>query len=769
MKAIRNGVVLVGLAAGLLLGLDAIRDSWQSLADAQTCVMIADGKFDAALERTALREKAPASLLICRCQAWRAVGKPGICTDEVLEWASFAPTDVATVPVSLLAYTIQDLMSRGADLDAARLSEQAATEKPDELGLLELEIAARGRLQGAATVLTEIESRLSESFGLSLPLEIRLLLARHFTDQSDFTGTLRALGEDPPPTGDRHLSTWFNARTHSLAELGRIEELQRTFARWKDLGGSPAELATHYALRLSFANQADPDHSNVELLERAMEHEDEIADPELRMWLYDRLISHLVVDGRIEDALALYDANVGKVKLIGITREQIERSAADSKMPSGGGDQRVSPGSIVFSIEGSRPGATLHVSSVANAPADSNFEAFRIVPRQALRVSRVGARWPERWVYRDAAGNARASGTLWLAAGEERIVNVEIGSVVPPLHYVSSTRSPADGRRRVFTLVLDCADWRLTQYLRARRELPFLDFALENGSRAVLHMEPALTAAAMEALVWPQRQRTATVLGTVHQLGLELAGLESIGRNPFAFAAFLLPRRTSLFERVGADDHVAANLLFSHGSIQAGRHGEMVGPNGRRRRARTGPARRSLTSHEFAQIPGLATDRRSKDQVEAIAAEFDTALLYAEPDQEVDLMLMRIEPLDILTHGLFGQHLEARQDNGEGTLLDVYRYLDRRLAELYERLDGDDVLVVMSDHGIRNAMEHESDALFVAVGNGIAAGRAPGTPELSGVPFALQALLERRSEYSDLPILAERGTPVALQAAKLLR
>lgn len=757
MKRCRNGLLVVGLLLGLAFGFGSIRNSWRSLGDAQACALLANGDFEAALERAPLRASAPASLLICRCQAWHAVGKPGSCTDEVLEWASLTPPELATIPAIVLDFAIQDLVSRSADVDAARLAELAATEQPDELGLLELEIATRGWMEGEATVLTEIESRISGHSGPSLPLEVRMLLARHHTEQLDYTGTLRALGEEPPPTDHRHFQTWFHARAHSLAELGRIQELQSTFAHWKNLGGSAADLAAHYALRLSFSNHADPDHSTLELLERASEREAELSNSELRMWLYDRLISHLVVDGRIEDALAVYDASVGKVELIGITREQIERSADSPRMLSDRGDQHRPQGSLVFEIKGSRPGATLHVSSVATAPADSNFEAYPVTPGEALRISRTTARWPERWVYRDAAGNTRASGTVWMSAGKERTIAVEIGSVAPSLGYEPPTRKAADGRRRVFTLVLDCADWRLTQYLRTRRELPFLDYAFKNGSRAVLRMEPALTAAAMEALVWPQRQRTATVLGTVHQLGLELAGLESVGRNPFALVAFLLPRRVSLFESVGAGEHVAANLLFSHGSIKAGRHGEMVGPHGRRQRARTGPARRRLTNLELAQIPGLTADRRSHEQVEIIAAEFDTALRFAEPDQEVDLLLMRIEPLDILTHGLFGQHLETQQDNGEGILLDVYRYIDQRLAEIYERLDGDDVLVVMSDHGIRNAMEHESDALFVAIGDGISAGRAPGTPELAGVPFALQALLEQRPEDSEFPILVAIG------------
>jgi phosphopentomutase len=60
--------------------------------------------------------------------------------------------------------------------------------------------------------------------------------------------------------------------------------------------------------------------------------------------------------------------------------------------------------------------------------------------------------------------------------------------------------------------------------------------------------------------------------------------------------------------------------------------------------------------------------------------------------------------------------------------------MDRRLGEIYGALDGNDVLVVMSDHGIRTALQHDPQAIFLAAGGGIGPGRLPGQPEIRGVP-----------------------------------
>ena len=123
-----------------------------------------------------------------------------------------------------------------------------------------------------------------------------------------------------------------------------------------------------------------------------------------------------------------------------------------------------------------------------------------------------------------------------------------------------------------------------------------------------------------------------------------------------------------------------------------------------------------------------------------IAAEFDTAAEIARA-REVDFLALRIESLDILTHSYFAQTARTGQDNGNRFLYELYRYIDTRLGEVHNLLDEDDILIVMSDHGIRTAMEHSRHAMFVATGRGVPLGRADGRPALRGVSAVVADLM----------------------------
>ena len=83
-------------------------------------------------------------------------------------------------------------------------------------------------------------------------------------------------------------------------------------------------------------------------------------------------------------------------------------------------------------------------------------------------------------------------------------------------------------------------------------------------------------------------------------------------------------------------------------------------------------------------------------------------------------------------------------------------------------LDADDILIVMSDHGIRTAMEHQSDAIFIAVGPGIPAGRAPSTPDLRGVPRVIADLLEIETHWPDTGVAPWLGAVAGAELASTL-
>ena len=370
-----------------------------------------------------------------------------------------------------------------------------------------------------------------------------------------------------------------------------------------------------------------------------------------------------------------------------------------------------------------------------------------------LAIERSPGTAPLRWVWQSAQGAVLASGTASPRPGETRRVEIQARAPRVP-EPAMLARRPGDGRRRVAVVLLDCGDWRIVQYLRARGELPVLDALVRSGTSAVLESDPPLTAAALESIVWPDRRSSASFAGIVHQLGTELAGLASIGANPFDALAWVLPEERDFFSVVGAGDLSAANLLFAHGGMHAGRHSEVTGPGGARRQVPLGASARDLDPAERARFPGLAAVRAERDRVHlrTIAAQMDTAEALVSA-RELDLFALRVEALDILTHAHFADAVQDGQDDGARLLFDVYRYLDARLGGLHAELDADDLLVVMSDHGIRTAMEHDEPALFVVTGPGVPVARVAGTPSLRGVPRALAQLLGVETPWPDAGLL----------------
>jgi len=642
-------------------------------------------------------------------------------------------------------------------LDSARWLASAATRAhPRDWRLLDLEIQTRSALEDEAEVLAEFDRRIraATSSDAARAFALRIAAAAASGRRDDWSAALARLGETAPADAEQ-VAPWFEQRTRALAALGRLEAVRVAFAAWQARGGDPAELRARLALRLSTSQLYDPEHPWVETLRAAIAEADGGRAPRLQAQLYERLIAHLLADGDDEQALAAFDeAHAAGLELRGITRDQLERGVVLQRV--GGDATRAPSGRIVFVLPPGLRGGELRVSDHARSEPDAPYGAEPIAGRARIVLERPVAAWPERWVVRDAAGAVRGSGTVWVRPASTTTVEVAVRPASPRPPAAAMTRRPPDGRTRVLALVLDCADWRLAGYLLERGELPGLRSLFERGRRAVLTSDPPLTAAAMESLVWPARGPADSIVGVVHQLGVELAGLASVGRNPFAFLAPLLPESESLFEAVGSGPRVAANMLFTHGAIDAGRHAESVGPHGRHAMVARARARRPLRPDERRRFAGLDAHVEARGHIEAIAAELDAAREIVDAG-DVDLLALRLESLDILTHALYSELAATRQDDGVSNLLAAYRYIDARIATIERALDEDDVLVVMSDHGIRTAMEHERDAIFVAAGAPVVPGRSPGRPDLRGVASVLARWLGTERDWPRTGVLGERA------------
>jgi hypothetical protein len=773
-------IAFLVIAAAGSLTVNAIVSVRKQIEVAEFCDAVRAGRPDAALLRTQELLTPDANGLMvaeCRCEALVAVGRSAECVSLFDDLLSRSGIDSWRAEPRRASQVARLRLDTGRPVEALELVRHTAVAHPFDHELFDLELQARSAVEGERRALSQIERSLDDS---PASLRHRVGLAMQRRRLADHTGVLNALGDSLPPREHPMLAPWFVERASALAALERLADVQQMYRDWQAQGGDPLEMRARYALRISRSGLYDPEEPWPELLSATIAEQERVGRRPFQKELYERLIAHLLVDGRREEALHAYDRAAGSHQLDAITREQIQRGGALE--PNDASGQRV--GALEFHLPSETEGMSLQVSAHGTMPADAAYEAFSLQteslePGTARSAARAGAAglqtgfrvrverrrgpWPDRWVLVDEAGLARASGTAWVIPGETVQIDVAVGSPAPKGEGAPPPEiAAADGRRRVFTVVLDCGDWRLVQYLRTRGELPVLDRWLLTGHRAVLTSDPPLTAAAMEALVWPERGDTPSTLGVIHRMGLELAGLASVGENPLDFLGAMLPEGETLFEVVGAGDLVAANMLFAHGGIRGGRHAEVVGPAGRRDTAAAASAYRSLDEAERARFPTLVEDTRVRGRVEGIASELDAAVDLARAG-EIDLLMIRLESLDILTHAFYSELTKQRQDDGEGVLLDVYRYIDSRLPQLRAALDADDVLIVMSDHGIKSPMEHAEDALFVAVGEGVPQGRAPGAPALAGVPRVLASLLGIERDWPDSGVapFATTGTSMA--------
>ncbi len=735
----RLAALLAALAVSIGIGIVSVRHADQISLAIDACGAVEAGDWSAALEHTenlSLGGGSARDAAECRCVALVASDRGAEC-DALMDRLLADPASEGWSPKPDLAvHLIQTRRSAGRIRDAADLARRAARRHPANGDLFFLELATRSSVEDEVLVLRELEARIDPRAEAST--RMRTSLATRYLIRGDAKRALTILGPGPPTGSPEANARWYDTKGMAMANAGDLSGVERIYAEWERAGGNPIELQAHYALTLSIAGLADPDASTVELLGDALAKTDGFVDERLVEALAIRLILTLVDAGDQQRALATYDRYGRRFAFAGLTREELERSAIHRALIAE--NAALPNGTIRFSLPRGSPGSSLLISPPPHLPVDADFQPVDAGGASIVEVSRAMDVAPVRWVYRDAEGSALASGTANPKPGALVSVAVSPGEPRPPSS-ASLRRQPADGRRRVLLILLDCGDWRLVQYLRARRELPVLDDLLSTGFRGVLDSDPPLTAAALEALVWPERRGGASFVGLLHQLGVEVAGLASVGENPFGALSWILPEDEDLFSVLGSEGHSAANLLFSHGGIRAGHHSEVTGPNGVRRRLAIATSARDLDEHERRRWPGLVTEsERDAVHLRSIAAEFDTAAEIAR-DGEIDFLALRVESLDILTHSHFAQTVRTGQDDGNRFLYELYRYIDTRLGEIHGLLDEDDVFIVMSDHGIRTAMEHSRHAIFVATGGGAPHGRAEGRPALRGVSAVVADLM----------------------------
>jgi hypothetical protein len=535
-------LLAAAVAAAVGAGFVSVRRSGEQLAVLEACEAARTGDWPAALARSQERvgaDEAGRAAAECRCRALLATGRGEECVDLLEEVLARPEADGWTPGPELAVHLIQTRREAGRGREAAELARRAARRHPEDPGLFYLELITRSAHEDEERVLDELEGRVGGRGPAAA--RMRVSLANRHLLRGAPERAVAVLGEAPPPAAGEATGPWFETRGMALAQAGDLAGLERSYTRWRASGGDTEQLEARFALTLSLAGLEHPGLSTVERLRRAAERE--LADPRLAETVAIRLILSLANEGRSDEAIAAYDRARRRFALVGLTREELERSAAHRRLETTPPEQR--RGTLRFAVGDGDDHRVLLVSPQPDAPVDAAWEAFPVPPSGRLRVERRAGTAPQRWVLRDGPGATLASGTVHPRPGADTEVTVAPGAPRPPARAALSRR-PGDGRRRVALLLLDCADWRLIQYLRARGELPVLSELLARGHHAVLLSDPPLTAAAMEALVWPERSGDASFVGLLHRLGVELGGLASVGENPFAPLSWLLPEASDL-------------------------------------------------------------------------------------------------------------------------------------------------------------------------------------------------------------------------------
>lgn len=513
----------------------------------------------------------------------------------------------------------------------------------------------------------------------------------------------------------RFLGAWFNRRSNLLATAGRFDALEKHIKDQIAAGVNEAEAEAIWGVSLYQAIQPGSGIHFEKAWARRLE-----LPPYLRTMVANRLIQQAIVSGFVDKARRIADvARDSKVE--GVVLPKSFEAAASS-----------APEILRFESEES---GLLLLSPPDEQGVDAAYSEHLLHAGVPLQVERSPGRHPLRYVFR-REGRVVASGSVWPRPGGARTIRVEphLDLRVATTHLFS--RHEGDGWMKIVVFVVDSGDWRLLEYGRALGLWPTLSGLAAASARGVLISDPPSTAIAMQKLVEPGSTKPDTMmdlrtLGRQVQVALEadtnpLDGLRLLSRHD----------RLTMPEALAVRGLRVANLLYSHGGISAGSHATIIGPGKERRPLHASRASRPLRVDEGVELAGRSPLLTS--ELERAAQQLDD-VEQVIVDDLADVLLYRYDPTDVLAHNGYAAFELEGPLAWPSDLLDSYTYLDERLRTLSSRLDGDDVLVIISDHGTENASNHSVESLLMVHGpvpNGFL-----GTVDFSAVPLFLLDLV----------------------------
>lgn len=743
-RGVRAAAVTALVLALAALVVMSVRDAQRELVIAETCELVAAGEAEEALARSQeiLDEELPLSALECRAFAHLALGSVNEAAQEVrrhLARAEEAPLD------ALLAERLSDALYASGAYDHALLLVRAGLRaSPSELPLRLREVRALLGIDVDAAAAAALRHR-DETSGEE---RVRFLLAAvGQLDRVEAYPAIVALTAPPAPALSPEQRRWWHAsRAVSFAMLGDADAVLDEERQWRALGEEERLVGVYVELALGFANlqkgrRGSPDSMLAALRAYAAGEPVSDVDSTAEM-LAHRLIFSLHAAGRDADALSVQSelrALFPRFSFDGTLDDLISvRELSRRRAPPSAIEMQLA-GDVPLTLALSPPEEQRHLPPVL-LPAST---AFRL-----SRAAEVMPLWTE---LRDDDGASRGGAALLPAPGEDLRTTLR---ATPPTRVASTLKAPrpGDGRRRVYAVLLDGGDWRVWRGADLLLGAPFLRHVDRAAVRGRLLSSPPQTATAIAKIVRPSTGAITSFLEDMHALGVQSAQVLD-GDNLFAPLSLLLPDRPDVFEALARGGRSSVNLLLKKASIDPGRVDMITRPDSTRVPFARPPRFRVLRPDELALLPEGKIPADAEYDFTEVAGAFD-ALEAAIRDPSLDFAMVHVDGTDTLAHTT-GNELRRAHGSTPPALLSLYRYVDHRLAAVLPQVDEDDVLVVFSDHGIQNAVEHDEQALFLALGGGIEPATFDDVVPLDGIPHLLLSLLNVDAEgYS--PALTER-------------
>ncbi len=727
-RGARAALLLVLALALVALLVDSVRDARRELLVTETCDLVASGQPEEALARSEDSRAEGSALLECRAFAHLALGAAEEAAREVRRGLARAPEAALD---AMLAERLSDaLYASGAPEDALVLVRAGLRASPARLPLRVREVRALLATDVDAAMKAAVRHR-RETSGDE---RVRFLFATlgELERLEAYGAVLQLTAPPAPPLVPERRRWWHASRVFAFAMLGEPERVLDEERAWRAAGDEERVITLYGDLALGFANlQAGQRGSTDSMLAalRAYAAGPALEDVEpTAELLADRLIYSLFAARRDADARAVqselralfprftFDDTLDE--LISV-RELSRRRAPPSDI-----ELRLS-GEQPFTVVVSRPEAQRHLPPATLASGT------------AFRFARAPEAMPI-WVQlRDDTGASRGSASLLPTPGEDLRLSITPEPQGPALSPVQEPR-PGDGKRRVFAVLLDGGDWRLWRGADLVLGAPFLRYVDHAALRGRLLSSPPQTATAIAKIVRPSTGARASFVEEMFSLGVQTAQVLE-GQNLFAPLSLLLPDRPDVFEALARGGRSSVNLLLKKASIDPGRVDMITRPDLRREPFARPPRFRALRADELALLPNGEIPAEASYDFTEVAGAFD-ALEAAIRDESLDFAMVHVDGTDTLAHAT-GNELRHKDTRSPPALLSLYRYVDHRLASVLPLIDDDDVLVVFSDHGIRNSVEHDEQALFLALGGGLRPGTFDELMPLDGVPHLLLSLL----------------------------